>query len=486
LETVGLQLSQRAERLDDAARRIADELRSFDRYPQGFFFIYESSINDNLDATHTLIHRLNVPQDTWIMDLVKVWIYGEKYRANVQGLASGGGTIVTSEAAIPPAVTSGDPSPLTTIFSDDFSGDLSKWTVDWGTWVIEAGELSQNDTGAIHHHLLAGSVSWDNYTVKAKLMKKDAANQYATLGFRRQDLNNLYEVQLDPNNMLRLAKKIGENYYSLAEVPFETTIDVWYNVEVEAVGNRIKIKVDNELKIDYTDSSPILAGRIFLCSISGHTHFDDVTVGMAVTGNTTPSQTTSGAPSIANTSVSGHRHAVNITCMWIASADECWLVTGYYIMGVPTGTAHKNFNGPSGAQGGQFLTTSTNAHTHPMPHTHNISFSSHTHGMDHTHQVPGSTHSHQVDIPNHTHVLNFGIYEALSATANISLKIVDPDNQETNLGVIGTGEFAKEAWDLTQYFTKKGNYQLVFSADGAARVRSMVFMQPFILPEGEE
>jgi len=316
VESVGLQLSQRAERLDDAVRRIAEELRSFDRYPQGFYFVYESSLNDNLDATHSLIHKLNVPLDTWILDAVKVWIYGEKYRANVQGLASGGGTVVTSEATIPATVTSGDPSPATT-------------------------------------------------------------------------------------------------------------------------------------------------------------------------GNTTPSQTTSGAPSIANTSISGHRHAVNITCMWIASADECWLVTGYYILGVPAGTGHKNFNGPSGAQGGQFLTTSTNAHSHPMPHLHNISFASHIHGMDHLHQVPGSAHSHQVDIPDHIHALNFGIYEAPSATANISLKIIDPDNQETNLGVIGTGIFSKEAWDLTQYFTKKGNYQLVFSADGPARVRSMVFIQPFILPEGE-
>jgi len=303
LETVSLQLSQRAERLDDAVRNIGEQLRSFDRYPQGFYFIYESSINDDLDATHTLIHKLEVPKDTWIMDLVEVWIYGEKYRAYATGAASGGGSLETSEATIPPAGTSGDPSPATT----------------------------ENAAG---------------------------------------------------------------------------------------------------------------------------------------------SEVTTGGPSSTTTSSTSHSHK------FLAPNGTHW--QQYWQSGLTY------FFDGSGAASTTVSTGETVLHTHDIQHTHSVPGSSHSHPMDHTHQVPGSSHSHQVGpFPTHVHDLIFGIYEAPSATANVSLKIVDPDNEETNLGVIGTGEFSKEAWDLTQYFTKKGNYQMIFSADGPARIRSMVFMQPFIQPEGE-
>jgi len=302
LETVRLQLSQRAERLDDAVRKIGEQTRSFRRYPQGFYFIYESSINDNLDDTHTLIHRLNIPQDTWIMDLVKVWIYGEKYRAYAKGAASGGGSVETSEATVMSPVTEGPSTPNTDAAA--------------GNQVTTGGPSSTTTSSTSHQHkFLAGS------------------------GTHKQQ------------------------YYQ--------------------------------------------AGLLYFFDGSG--------------------------------------------------------ALSYYVS--------------SGE---------TVLHTHDIQHTHSVPGSSHSHPMDHSHQVPGSSHSHQVGpFPTHVHDLIFGIYESPTATANVSLKIVDPDNEETNLGVIGTGEFSLEAWDLTEYFTKIGNYQLVFSADGPARVRSMVFMQPFILAEGE-
>jgi len=302
VESVNLQLSQRLETLGDASRKISETLRSFDRYPQGFNFIYESSINDNLDSSHTLIHKLNVPQDTWIMDAVKVWIYGEKYRAYAKGAASGGGSLETSEATIMSPVTGGPSTPNT-----------------------QAG-----------------------------------------------------------------------------------------------AGNQV----------------------------------------------------TTGGPSSTTTSSTSHSHK------FLAPNGTWWPIV--YQSGLTY------LVDDSGAASATVSTGETVLHTHDIQHTHNVPGSSHSHGMDHTHQIPGSSHSHQIGpFPSHTHDLDFGIYEAPTATANISLKIVDPDNQETNLGTIGTGTFSKEDWDLTQYFTKKGNYQLVFSADAAARIRSMVFMQPFIQPEGE-
>jgi len=312
LETVRLQLSQRAERLDDAVRKIGEELKSFDRYPQGFTFIYESSINDNLDATHTLIHKLNVPRDTWIMDAVKVWIYGEKYRAYGKQAASGGGTVVSSEFTLPDTVTSG-----------------------------------------------ASSKSTDD----------NATPPVVTSG---------------PSSL--------------------TT------VSGESAGTA---------KIDVYANAP------------------------------------GGLPKLMTRQVDA-------------------------------GLAHNQFQRETGTGNITFnMVQLSGGHAHQMEHYHSIPGGLHCHGMDHTHQVIGASHLHSVELPDHLHDLVFGIYEPASATANVSLKIIDPDGVETDLGVIGTGEFSKEAWDLTQHFEKKGNYQLVFSADGSARIRSMVFMRPFIQPEGE-
>jgi len=318
LESVSLQLSQRGQRLDDAVRKIRDELKSFDRYPQGFTFIYESSINDNLDALHTLIHKLNVPKDTWIMDLVKVWIYGEKYRAYGKQAAAGGGTVVSSEFTLPPTVT---------------SGASSKNTDDAATPPAVTSS-SSNVTTSVGEQ--AGTAKLDVYP-----------NQPGGIPV-------LQTKQIDAgltHNQFQRGSGSGDLTFNMIQLP------------------------------------------------------------------------------------GGHAHRIGDPATYT--------------------------------------------------HYHTIPGGTHGHGMDHTHEVLGASHIHIVNVPNHTHSLVFGIYESPTATANISLKIVDPDNQETDLGVIGTGIFSKEAWDLTQYFTKKGNYQLIFSADGVARIRSMVFMQPFIQPEGE-
>jgi len=40
-------------------------------------------------------------------------------------------------------------SPPETIFYDDFSGDLSQWTVQSGAWAIETGELVSSGDYAI-------------------------------------------------------------------------------------------------------------------------------------------------------------------------------------------------------------------------------------------------------------------------------------------------------------------------------------------------
>ena len=55
----------------------------------------------------------------------------------------------------------------------------------------------------------------------------------------------------------------------------------WYHVEIRAEGNRISVLIDGELVIDYSDTTPILAGQIGLYSNAGASTartFDDILV----------------------------------------------------------------------------------------------------------------------------------------------------------------------------------------------------------------
>ena len=83
----------------------------------------------------------------------------------------------------------------------------------------------------------------------------------------------------------------------------------------------------------------------------------------------------------------------------------------------------------------------------------------------------------------HPHDMIFGIYEPATAAANITVKVTDPDGVETDLGSMGSGEFSKEDFEVTEYFQKNGVYSIKFEADALGRVRSIVFAQVYVEPD---
>jgi len=90
---------------------------------------------------------------------------------------------------------------------------------------------------------------------------------------------------------------------------------------------------------------------------------------------------------------------------------------------------------------------------------------------------------HSVTLSNHTHDLVYAIYEEASATAEISLVITDPLGNNHSIGSLGSGEFVKEDLQLKEYFTMTGVYTFTFSADGLARITSIVVCDLVIEPE---
>ncbi|MBA7483240.1 hypothetical protein ES707_18751 [subsurface metagenome] len=124
-----------------------------------------------------------------------------------------------------------------------------------------------------------------------------------------------------------------------------------------------------------------------------------------------------------------------------------------------------------------------------MAHTHEISgqtataVGNHTHGMAHTHEISGQTatavgtHTHDVTLEDHTHALDFGIYEESIAGRTLSAILYDPDGNELkDFGVLLTGEDS-DIVDLTDYFEtlSYGMYKMVLSASGRLRARLIFY-----------
>jgi len=120
------------------------------------------------------------------------------------------------------------------------------------------------------------------------------------------------------------------------------------------------------------------------------------------------------------------------------------------------------------------------------PHTHNVNYGTKTSasgGASHSHTVSGQTaeavtnHSHDVAIDDHTHPIEFGIYEEAIAGRTLSAKLYDPDGKLLkDFGVLVTGEDTEEL-DLSEYFAelKYGMYSLVLSASGRLRARLIFY-----------
>jgi len=198
-----------------------------------------------------------------------------------------------------------------------------------------------------------------------------------------------------------------------------------------------------------------------------------------VTSGATAPDTVSSGPSSPNTSESESAHAHTWT---ISGTDTTRLV---FIKQEVHG-AHKDcIRGNDSSTETTEIHSNTTTHAHGLAnHIHSYTMPYHSHSLgNHTHQCQAALHHHTVSLENHNHPLTFGIYEAASATAQISLTITDPDGTPHDLGVLGTGEFAKEDLEVTQYFSKTGVYTFTFSADALGRVRSIVFAQVWLEPD---
>lgn len=167
-----------------------------------------------------------------------------------------------------------------TVFSDDFeSGTLSGWTTVSGTWTnaLDGGTHAIKKTNTGEAIITAGS-DWSDVTVSGKVKVLQTSSNGGLL-FRYADADNYYHFRFYNNN-IELYKKVNGTLTLVKSAPFPTTLNQWYTLKVEAVGDHILGYIDGELLVDWINpANELTSGKIGFRTVSNPSAlFDDMEV----------------------------------------------------------------------------------------------------------------------------------------------------------------------------------------------------------------
>ena len=170
----------------------------------------------------------------------------------------------------------------TVLFSDDFSGDLSQWSVISGDWYIDQGELVGHGIEINNTWIYGGDSSWINYTFKAKVIFIDS-NPKIVLRSTGNSQNEYYidlSQQGEGNNGFYSVSKIKDgNYKILGGGESRVPISNPCRIEVQVSNNQLILYVNDQFVDDIVDPDPILIGRIGLSVWPDYSaRFDDISV----------------------------------------------------------------------------------------------------------------------------------------------------------------------------------------------------------------
>jgi hypothetical protein len=190
-------------------------------------------------------------------------------------------------------------------WSEEWSGSdrLRGWSnLDWTVAYDGYGEVGLENRSAslrpmtserpIESHAalaLTGGSNWRDYTFAARMSLRQQLRQNSPpneweagwLLFRYMDGARSYYL-IHKTNGIELGKLVpprGEGQVFLVTKPTPHAVPGrWYDYRIEVRGANIKVFIDDELQIDYTDPNPILRGGVGLYTEDAHVHFRQPTV----------------------------------------------------------------------------------------------------------------------------------------------------------------------------------------------------------------
>jgi pectate lyase len=213
------------------------------------------------------------------------------------------GWIAASTAAATAALLSMatiNPAFAGTLFGDTFDdGDANGWSRSGGSWsVVTDGSPAyrQSGTGA-NAKALAGSTSWTDYTVRARVrpIAFGATHRSVGVAARARSTSDYYALVVTGGGAAQLQRVAGGTATVLGSAPVGGVAGTWHTLALSVQGSTLTGSVDGAQVIRATDAA-LGAGRIGLVASYASASFDDVQVDTAGPGPD-PTGTASPAPS---------------------------------------------------------------------------------------------------------------------------------------------------------------------------------------------
>lgn len=200
-------------------------------------------------------------------------------------------TSTKSPTSSPSPTATGTPS-TATLFSEDFSGNLSQWQVVYYSAAIQLAELdlipqiqTYNSPTDTHAPLIvAGDTAWKDYVYQVKMkttrqLRPSNPNPWEVgwLIFRYVDAKNFYYF-IHKTNGIELGKLVnGSQQFIYTAGSPELVIGSAHTYKIAVKGTNIKVYIDDQQVVNVNDSS-FSSGKIGLYNEDSETLNDNVLV----------------------------------------------------------------------------------------------------------------------------------------------------------------------------------------------------------------
>jgi pectate lyase len=166
-----------------------------------------------------------------------------------------------------------------TLFGDTFDdGNADGWSKSGGSWSVTGGAYRQSSTGA-NAKALAGTTSWRDYTVRARVAPIAFGNSSRSVGVaaRVQSSSNYYALVLTGGGSVQLQRVSGATVTTLGSAAVGATPGATYSLSLRVSGSSLAGSVDGATVVRATDAA-FGSGRIGLVASYASATYDDVLV----------------------------------------------------------------------------------------------------------------------------------------------------------------------------------------------------------------
>ncbi|MFD7135105.1 alpha-L-arabinofuranosidase C-terminal domain-containing protein [Streptomyces sp. NPDC059894] len=146
----------------------------------------------------------------------------------------------------------------TTLLTDDFSGDASRWThTGGGSWSLQDGRYAQTDVAAENTMVSAGDTGWHDYDLHVKATKT-AGKEGFLVAFGVRDTGNYYWWNLGGWNNTTSAVEQAVDGGKSTLVSKAGTIETGraYDIDIKVRGRQVTLYLDGQEWGGFTDDKP--------------------------------------------------------------------------------------------------------------------------------------------------------------------------------------------------------------------------------------